>query len=312
MEALTGLKYKMVQGHSYESVFFINKDTGWITRTGNTILKTTNGGLSFDSAFAEGRLYDIYFKNSNEGLACGQSASMRRTTNGGLSWSEISVPVGTKADDLYRLTFVNQYTGYTQGVHNSKIYKTTDFGDTWDSLTRIPGTTFMNCIFFSSTNTGWSCGDNNQIFKTTDTGLTWQQENTSHFNPWAYGAIYFIDDSIGWAVGSAGKIIHTTNGGLTFVDYHYLPLVNDFSLEQNYPNPFNSSTKIKYNIFENEKYRMEIFNSLGQIIELLFDEYKIQGSYEFLYECNGMPSGIYFYRLSGKDQSQLNKFLLIK
>lgn len=299
-------------GHSFDAVYFNNKDTGWVAGSGNLIFKTTNGGLTFDSVVVSGRFKDFYFRNTNEGLVCGEGGTIHKTENGGLNWIEIFVPVGSQSADFSNLTFVNYNTGYTLGVQNSKIYKTTNFGLKWDSLTRIPSTGYMNCIFFSNVNIGWSCGDNNQIYKSTDAGIIWKRENTSQFSPWGYGGLYFASDSIGWSVGTAGKIVYTTSSGLTFAKEQFSSIPNNMNLRQNYPNPFNSSTKIKYEIKKLGKYKMEIYNYLGQSIEILFNEIKNYGIYEININAEKLSSGIYFYRLSGIDQYQVNSFLLIK
>lgn len=300
------------EGHSYEAVYFINKETGWVSGSGNLIFKTTNGGMAFDSIIVLGQFRDFYFRNNKEGLVCGEGGYMYKTDNGGLNWHEIFVPVANQSADFNNLTFVNNDTGYTQGTQNGKVYKTTNFGLTWDSLTRIPESINMISIFFSSVNTGWTCGQNNKIFKTTDAGLNWRRENTSSFSPYGFASIYFLNDSIGWCVGTLGKIAYTTSSGMTGVSNSTMHLLNDFSLKNNYPNPFNSSTIIKFNIEKNSNYKLEIFNNLGQLIETIFNEYKSKGNYEIVFNADKIPSGNYFYKLSNGKESQLKKFLLIK
>ncbi|MBK9225608.1 MAG: T9SS type A sorting domain-containing protein [Ignavibacteria bacterium] len=299
-------------GHSYDAVYFINKDTGWVSGTGQLVFKTTNGGKTFDSATVSGFSYDIYFKNANEGLVCGQTAAMHRTTDGGRSWNPIYVPVGTQSADFGKLTFVDENTGYTQGVSNGKVYKTTNFGLTWDSLTRIPEASFLSCIFFSSPSTGWSCGDQNQLYKTTDAGVTWRRENTSNLTPYGIRAIHFISDSIGWCVGDVGKIAHTTNGGLTFIKSALSTTPVNFYLEQNYPNPFNLQTRIRYKIGKLGKYKMEIYNIIGQIQETLFDGVRTAGDYTITYNAERLTSGIYYYVLSSDKEILTKKFVLTK
>lgn len=53
-----------MQGGSFFAVFFLNQNTGWILRN-NYIMRTSNGGLSFDSTYV---IYvymrDIYFEDA--------------------------------------------------------------------------------------------------------------------------------------------------------------------------------------------------------------------------------------------------------
>ena len=79
---------------SFESPFFLNKDTGWIC--GNlTVFKTTNGGLTFDSIYNPASQHDIFFRNALEGVACGDAALFQKTTNGGINWFQIQVITGS-------------------------------------------------------------------------------------------------------------------------------------------------------------------------------------------------------------------------
>ena len=72
----------------------------------------------------------------------------------------------------------------------------------------------------------------------------------------------------------------------------------EFSLEQNYPNPFNPSTNIKYTISSRQFVTLKIFNSLGEEIETLVNEFQDAGVHSKLYIVNStLPSGVYYYQL---------------
>ena len=72
----------------------------------------------------------------------------------------------------------------------------------------------------------------------------------------------------------------------------------EFSLEQNYPNPFNPSTNIKYAISSRQFVTLKIFNSLGEEIETLVNEFQDAGVHSKLYILNStLPSGVYYYQL---------------
>jgi hypothetical protein len=85
-----------------------------------------------------------------------------------------------------------------------------------------------------------------------------------------------------------------------------------FTLFQNYPNPFNPSTKIKYEIPERSFVSINVYDLLGDEIATLVNEEKPAGTYEVEFDGTGLPSGIYFYKLSGDNFSDTRKMLLLK
>jgi len=89
-------------------------------------------------------------------------------------------------------------------------------------------------------------------------------------------------------------------------------LINSFSLSQNYPNPFNSSTTIRYQLPNEAFVIFKIFDVLGNEIKTLIEENKEAGYYTFTFSVNDLSSGIYFYKLTSGEYSQVKKFILLK
>jgi len=52
-----------------------------------------------------------------------------------------------------------------------------------------------------------------------------------------------------------------------------------FELKQNYPNPFNPETVIEFDLPKSSDVKLIVYNSLGQVVEKLVDEYLSSGSY---------------------------------
>ncbi len=76
-----------------------------------------------------------------------------------------------------------------------------------------------------------------------------------------------------------------------------------FSLSQNYPNPFNPTTIIKFTISDLRFTILKIYDVLGNEVATLVNEEKVAGIYEVEFDATGIPSGIYFYRLTTVDPS---------
>jgi hypothetical protein len=85
-----------------------------------------------------------------------------------------------------------------------------------------------------------------------------------------------------------------------------------FSLLQNCPNPFNPSTKIKFSVPQLSQIQIKVYDMLGKEIETLVNEEKAAGSYEMAWYADGLPSGVYFYRLQAGDFVETKKMILMK
>ena len=86
----------------------------------------------------------------------------------------------------------------------------------------------------------------------------------------------------------------------------------NFELNQNYPNPFNPGTTIRFSIPEAGNVKLNIFNSLGEEVANLVDEFREAGTYKINYDASGLSSGIYFYQLRINEFTSIKKMLLIK
>jgi flagellar hook assembly protein FlgD len=73
-----------------------------------------------------------------------------------------------------------------------------------------------------------------------------------------------------------------------------------YFLDQNFPNPFNPSTKIRFNIPEQSKVKVQIINVLGKVVDELSDEVLSQGTYEKTWNASKVASGIYYVRMEAE------------
>jgi hypothetical protein len=86
----------------------------------------------------------------------------------------------------------------------------------------------------------------------------------------------------------------------------------DFSLSQNYPNPFNPTTNIRYQIANNSFVTLKIYDLLGREIETLVSEKQNAGTYITQFNGEQLSSGVYFYKLTAGDFSDVKRMLFIK
>ncbi|MGH7450602.1 MAG: right-handed parallel beta-helix repeat-containing protein [bacterium] len=86
----------------------------------------------------------------------------------------------------------------------------------------------------------------------------------------------------------------------------------EFRLYQNYPNPFNPETTIKFKLPKSSLATLRIYNLAGQEIAILFDSFITAGEHEAKWQTQGLPSGVYFYRLQAGGFSEIKKLILQK
>ncbi|MEO6694129.1 MAG: T9SS type A sorting domain-containing protein [Ignavibacteria bacterium] len=299
-------------GSSYEDVSFINKDTGWVSGTLGLILKTTNGGIDFamSSVFA-GYLYNIYFINAFTGITIESGLTTFKTTSGGLNWQNVEMPIGFEIPEFRKLTIINNHFGWVIGQGGGRVFRTNNFGDSWEVLDTIFTNRDMYSIGFADTSIGFTGGSFGVIYKTTDGGFNWLSQNNGG-DPRFWGAIHCYNDSIVWGVGGAGKIMHTTTGGATIVDVGGTSefIAQDYTLFQNYPNPFNSQTKIRYELKVESNVLLTIYSITGEALMILEQSRKRAGTYEINFNADELSSGVYIYSLT-TDKIILNKKLLL-
>lgn len=292
-----------------DGLFFINENTGWMCGQ-VTIMKTTDGGNSFiDSGRIEGSPTDIYFRNELEGVMSAEVAAVFRTTNGGTNWIKERIIQTGSQYNFNKVSFINDSDGFIGG---EIVFKTTNFGLTWDSVGGVPyGFEQAYCIEFADENTGFSGGTTGTLFKTTDGGRFWIPLSVSQFGTGFFRSIYAYSDSIVWAVGN-GKIIFTANGGLVNLSQLNSEIPEQFTLNQNYPNPFNPKTKISFELKTRSKAKLEIFDILGKSVCIILDKKLEGGKYEVEFEMPDLNSGIYIYKLSTEAFNKTMKMLFIK
>jgi hypothetical protein len=89
-------------------------------------------------------------------------------------------------------------------------------------------------------------------------------------------------------------------------------LPSKFNLAQNYPNPFNPSTTISFSLPSKSFVSLKIFDVVGREVKTLVSQELSAGNYKQQWNANGMPSGVYFYRLQSGSFTETKKLILLK
>jgi len=86
----------------------------------------------------------------------------------------------------------------------------------------------------------------------------------------------------------------------------------EYILNQNYPNPFNPTTKINFALPKQGFVTMKVYDILGRVVRTLVNEYKNAGNYITEFDGTNLSSGVYFYKLTADNFSNVKKMILIK
>ena len=107
------------------------------------------------------------------------------------------------------------------------------------------------------------------------------------------------------------RFIHLRGAKTTGIESFVVP-PSAFKLFQNYPNPFNGSTTIGFEVATAGSVRLIVFDVLGRKVATLLDEEWSPGRHLVSFDADGLPSGIYFYRMTVSNQAQRRAMVLIR
>jgi len=113
-----------------------------------------------------------------------------------------------------------------------------------------------------------------------------------------------IIDDFGWTISDGGALSISPESNI-------VPQTS--KLYQNYPNPFNPTTKIDFDLANDTKVNIAVYNSKGEYIQTLVNnEFAKAGRYSYDFDGSGLPSGVYFYELKTVDYNKKMKAILMK
>jgi photosystem II stability/assembly factor-like uncharacterized protein len=192
---------------------FLDSLNGYISGKSGTVMKTADGGLSWQmvlNGYYED-MQSVYFRNVDTGFVIGNGGTVLKTLDGGITWDTKASSLGM----LFRIYFFNPDNGFIVG-QDGLIARSTDEGDTWSVVRN--GNEFLTCIYFISDTVGYASGYTSDlhtvILKTQDGGISWESLNVNI--PGSPEDMKFTDGNTGYIVGGQSLILKTTDSGLTW------------------------------------------------------------------------------------------------
>ncbi len=201
------------------------------------------------------------------------------------------------------------------GTYGDGLYRSTDNGAHW-TKTSFPGSFVYELRIDDGNNifaTSYSAG----VFLSTDNGNTWTNLGLGGFGLSTLLVVPNQNRSTGVSSsllysGTANGTIYMASSSVTGVKTEGSEIPKEFNLGQNYPNPFNPSTVINVAIAKAGAYRMQVFDVTGQIVATLMEGDYTPGNFKVEFNASNIPSGIYFYRLTGDNVNLTKKMILMK
>lgn len=197
------------------SISFTDEMHGWILSVEGTVLKTTDGGDTWQTSdVASGISTSIYFTNQNHGCITANldSSLIYLTNDGGATWQQTDHPHAQLLNDVY---FASDLKGWTVGISenmNFNLY-TSDGGLTWTPQMDIfVMEAELFSVSFRNEEIGTACGADGNFFVTNNGGTGGWAMNISipSLGIDLYDVINW-GDLRGCAVGTMGTALYTVN-----------------------------------------------------------------------------------------------------
>ena len=126
--------------------------------------------------------------------------------------------------------------------------------------------------------------------------------------------ITIVNNDVGFKVLVAQGVVGSPVS-VTTADPSVTPAV--YQLYQNYPNPFNSSTKIRFSVPKFSQVEVNVYNSLGQLVNQLTKREYQPGTHQINWDGSNfmgesVGSGVYFVSLKSDNFIQTKKILYLR
>lgn len=201
-------------------LYFIDDKTGWAVGHEQTILKTTDGGETWElqhrsDNLDQPALFDIHFFSTSRGIAVGAYGLYLKTNDGGKTWQEV-YQQNLEDEEIgfphfYSLTQDNNKNTFMAGELGF-LAMSPDLGETWTKLESPYHGSFFNIESFNSDL--FLMGLRGHLFRSSDEGKSWQKITTDTIS--GLQEAVNLDDKNILVVGSDGTQLLSRDGGLSF------------------------------------------------------------------------------------------------
>ena len=123
----------------------------------------------------------------------------------------------------------------------------------------------------------------------------------------------FCADSAGTVYfGTDGSSVYKTNESFLKINNVQNSIPRGYFLSQNYPNPFNPLTNFSFSIPKAGNVKIVIYDAAGRQVSELVNQNLAAGTYNYDFYAGDLSSGVYFYRLTANEFTDVKKMILVK
>lgn len=195
---------------------------GFAVGKANTILKTTDGGRTWQRAVPRSEeekapeFVAVLFGSATDGWAVSRGVLLH-TADGGGSWTQASKLPGNFYHFGPSTVTPSHYHQMQPPGCGATVHRTASGSRTWDALPATLPRNDYETVFFLNDSLGWLAGNYGHFARTQDGGKTWTVKDLPARVRVA--RIQFVTPSRGWLqthYASDGGVLGTHDGGLTW------------------------------------------------------------------------------------------------
>lgn len=196
----------------FKDVEFIDNLVGFCVGYNGTILKTTDGGITWvqKNSDCDRYLAKIHFPSPNVGYAVskGYNSNFIKTTDGGETWMNDTIDANLVYGSFEGVYFIDENSGIIGSWYISGLVKTADGGANWSDVSGA-STPDIYSIDFANDQVGFAVGLSGLVLTTTDGGNNWTPETVASAG--TLNTVLALNATDVIAVGEGGVIIKNSN-----------------------------------------------------------------------------------------------------
>lgn len=239
-------------------------------------------------------LKDVYFVDELIGYACGDAGTILKTINGGNSWETLVTPNNIQNRQLNSIFFLNTDLGYAVGGNPTNdsiqsIIKTTDGGNSWVIIKDEMGN-MLNSVFAMNEDV-FAVGNWGEMLYSSNLGETWELLDIAANDTVNLNDIYFKSSIQGIAGGYIGKYLsyfdHSGNEPDLYIDSPVFVLSPNSVRIEGGINPNSKPTSLKFEYGETTEF--------GQMINIGSDSIIGDETQEVAFNLDNLQEHMMYY-----------------